>query len=150
MPLSSTERPGVRRPTDDPSAPGGLSCWNFTSRTQPFRQSSMRRCSCVLTVASCAALLIFAGCSPQASSSATDRAGPKPPDASASTGKPPTDAVVAAPDVIVVGAGISGLAAALDLGRGGARVTVVDMASVYGGHAVMSQGAISIVATPEQ
>lgn len=55
-----------------------------------------------------------------------------------------------APDVIVVGAGISGLAAALDLGRGGANVVVVDMSSVYGGHAVMSQGAVSIVATPMQ
>src|SRR5262249_23048010 len=52
--------------------------------------------------------------------------------------------------VIVVGAGISGLAAALDLGRGGAKVTVVDMSSVFGGHAVMSQGAVSIVATPDQ
>ncbi|MBI3861939.1 MAG: FAD-dependent oxidoreductase [Planctomycetia bacterium] len=54
------------------------------------------------------------------------------------------------PDVIVVGAGISGLSAALDLGRGGARVTVVDMSSVFGGHAVMSQGSVSIVASPAQ
>ena len=53
-------------------------------------------------------------------------------------------------DVIIVGAGISGLSAALDLGRGGANVVVVDMSSVFGGHAVMSQGAVSIVATPEQ
>lgn len=53
-------------------------------------------------------------------------------------------------DAIVVGAGISGLAAALDLGRGGAQVTVVDMSSVYGGHAVMSQGSVSIVASPAQ
>ena len=50
----------------------------------------------------------------------------------------------------MVGAGISGLAAALDLGRGGARVLVLDMSSVFGGHAVMSQGAVSIVATPMQ
>lgn len=53
-------------------------------------------------------------------------------------------------DVIVVGAGISGLSAALDLGRGGATVMVVDMSSVFGGHAVMSQGAVSIVGTPVQ
>ncbi|MEZ6032225.1 MAG: FAD-dependent oxidoreductase [Planctomycetaceae bacterium] len=53
-------------------------------------------------------------------------------------------------DVIVVGAGISGLATALDLGRGGAKVMVVDMASVFGGHAVMSQGSTSIVGTPAQ
>lgn len=53
-------------------------------------------------------------------------------------------------DVIVVGAGISGLSAALDLGRGGAKVTVIDMASVFGGHAVMSQGSLCIVGTPTQ
>jgi flavocytochrome c len=53
-------------------------------------------------------------------------------------------------DVIVVGAGISGLSAALELGRSGAKVTVIDMSSVFGGHAVMSQGSVSIVATPAQ
>lgn len=53
-------------------------------------------------------------------------------------------------DVIIVGAGISGLSAALELGRSGARVTVIDMSSVFGGHAVMSQGSVSIVATPAQ
>lgn len=54
------------------------------------------------------------------------------------------------PEVIVVGAGLSGLSAALELADGGARVTVVDMSSVYGGHAVMSQGGVSIVETPIQ
>ena len=53
-------------------------------------------------------------------------------------------------DVIVVGAGISGLSAALEAARGGATVTVVDMWSVFGGHAVMSHGAVSIVGTPVQ
>ncbi|MFO0425185.1 MAG: FAD-dependent oxidoreductase [Planctomyces sp.] len=53
-------------------------------------------------------------------------------------------------DVVIVGAGISGLATALDLGRSGVQVTVVDMASVFGGHAVMSQGSVSIVDTPVQ
>lgn len=52
--------------------------------------------------------------------------------------------------VIVVGAGISGLTTALELGRGGVDVTVVDMASVFGGHAVMSQGGVSVVDTPLQ
>jgi flavocytochrome c len=52
--------------------------------------------------------------------------------------------------VIVVGAGISGLTAALELGRGGVDVTVVDMASVFGGHAVMSQGGVSVIDTPLQ
>lgn len=53
-------------------------------------------------------------------------------------------------DAVIVGAGISGLTAALELGRGGARVTVVEMSSVFGGHAVMSQGGLSIVGTPLQ
>lgn len=52
--------------------------------------------------------------------------------------------------VIVVGSGISGLCAALELGRGGADVTVIDMSSVFGGHAVMSQGGLAIVNTPVQ
>lgn len=55
-----------------------------------------------------------------------------------------------ASDVIVVGAGISGLSAALELGRGGATVTVLDMSSVFGGHAVMAQGSVFIVASPVQ
>ena len=54
------------------------------------------------------------------------------------------------PSVIIVGAGISGLSAALELGRGGAKVTVVDMSSVFGGHAVMSQGGVSVVDSPLQ
>lgn len=66
-----------------------------------------------------------------------------------SNGSPPEPADQTV-DVIVVGAGISGLSTALDLGRGGAKVTVIDMASVFGGHAVMSQGSVSIVASPAQ
>jgi len=53
-------------------------------------------------------------------------------------------------DVIIVGAGISGLSAAWELGQTGARVVVIDMASVFGGHAVMSQGGVCIVDTPLQ
>jgi len=59
-------------------------------------------------------------------------------------------AVGRAPDVVVVGAGLSGLTAALELADGGARVVVIDMSSVYGGHAVMSQGGVSIIDTPVQ
>jgi len=47
---------------------------------------------------------------------------------------------VSTSDVVIVGAGISGLSAALEAARGGAKVTVLDMASVFGGHAVMSEG----------
>ncbi len=54
------------------------------------------------------------------------------------------------PDVIVVGAGAGGLATALEAARGGARVTVVDMASVFGGHAVMSEGGLSFAGSPLQ
>lgn len=57
---------------------------------------------------------------------------------------------VAEPDAIVVGAGLSGLAAALEIARGGGRVTVVDKASVFGGHAVMAMGDLSLVGTPAQ
>ncbi len=53
-------------------------------------------------------------------------------------------------DVLVVGAGISGLSAALEAARGGATVTVIEMSSVFGGHAVMSGGGVSMVGTPLQ
>jgi predicted oxidoreductase len=56
----------------------------------------------------------------------------------------------AEPDAIVVGAGLSGLAAALEIARGGGRVTVVDRASVFGGHAVMAMGDVCLVGTPAQ
>ncbi|MFP6763009.1 MAG: FAD-dependent oxidoreductase, partial [Planctomycetaceae bacterium] len=68
--------------------------------------------------------------------------GPEP----ESSAQRPTDAQ----HVLVVGAGISGLTAALELGRGGAEVTVVDMSSVFGGHAVMSQGGVSVIGTTLQ
>ena len=54
------------------------------------------------------------------------------------------------PDLIVVGAGPGGLAAALEAARGGARVTVVEMGSVFGGHAVVSEGGLSFAGTPLQ
>ena len=54
------------------------------------------------------------------------------------------------PDVIVVGAGPGGLAAALEAARGGARVAVVEMGSVFGGHAVVSEGGLSFAGTPLQ
>ena len=62
------------------------------------------------------------------------------------------DPLVAAADVdvVVVGAGIGGLTTALRASEQGLRVGVVDMASVFGGHAVMSSGGLSIVGTPLQ
>ena len=52
-------------------------------------------------------------------------------------------------EAIVVGAGLSGLAAAVEMGRAGVNVLVVDMNSVMGGHAVMA-GGFAIAATPLQ
>jgi predicted oxidoreductase len=66
----------------------------------------------------------------------------------------PRPAQVAQPesdrDVLIIGAGIAGLTAALEAARGGASVLVVDMSTVGGGHAILSNGAISIVGTPVQ
>lgn len=53
-------------------------------------------------------------------------------------------------DVVIVGAGISGLSAALEAGRGGARVTVIDMFSVFGGIGVISHGGICLTDSPVQ
>ena len=54
------------------------------------------------------------------------------------------------PDVAIIGAGISGLSAALEAARAGARVTVIDQNTVGGGHAILSSGAVCIVGTPMQ
>ena len=54
------------------------------------------------------------------------------------------------PEAIVIGTGIAGLSAALELARGGARVQVIDMWSVFGGHAVMSTAGLAIVGSETQ
>jgi flavocytochrome c len=105
----------------------------------------------LIGIASFAAWLPFHGCSEPVPSTTARTAGQLEPSNSA----PPDERSQDEPnqkiaDVIVVGAGISGLSAALELGRGGAKVLVIDMSSVFGGHAVMSQGSVSIVATPAQ
>lgn len=56
----------------------------------------------------------------------------------------------AEPDIIVVGAGIAGLSAALEGVRSGLRVTVIEQNSVPGGHAVISSGGVSLIGTPLQ
>ncbi len=53
------------------------------------------------------------------------------------------------PDAIVVGAGLAGLSAAVEMGRAGLNVLVLDMNSVAGGHAVLA-GGVAIVGTPLQ
>lgn len=53
-------------------------------------------------------------------------------------------------DVVIVGAGISGLAAAIEAGKAGASVMVLDTWSVFGGHAVMSEGGVTMIDTPVQ
>jgi len=63
---------------------------------------------------------------------------------------PPSSGAAITSDVIVVGAGVAGLSAALEAARDGANVMVVDMSSVFGGHAVMSEGTVCLIGTPEQ
>jgi len=58
--------------------------------------------------------------------------------------------VAQGPDAIVVGSGIAGLSAAYEPAKGGAKVSDIDMASVFGGHAVMATGDLCLVATPFQ
>jgi flavocytochrome c len=53
-------------------------------------------------------------------------------------------------DVVIVGAGISGLSAAWELAQNGIDVAVIEMAPHYGGAAVVSDGRICIIGTPEQ
>ncbi|MFQ5891064.1 MAG: FAD-dependent oxidoreductase [Gemmatimonadota bacterium] len=53
-------------------------------------------------------------------------------------------------DVLIVGAGIAGLSAALEIARSGGDVLVVDMSSVFGGHAVSAHGGLAIVGSPVQ
>jgi flavocytochrome c len=63
--------------------------------------------------------------------------------ASSFAATPPTD-------VLIVGAGIAGLSAALEAAGVGFQVTVIDMSTVGGGHAIVSNGAICLVNTPLQ
>lgn len=53
-------------------------------------------------------------------------------------------------DVVIIGAGVAGLSAALELGRAGRSAIIIEMHSVFGGHAIISEGGLSIVDTPLQ
>ncbi|NNC64060.1 MAG: FAD-dependent oxidoreductase [Gammaproteobacteria bacterium] len=59
--------------------------------------------------------------------------------------EPTTDA-----DVIVIGAGLAGLSAAIDAASAGARVLVIDMNSVFGGHGIQSGGVAFINSTMQE
>jgi len=65
------------------------------------------------------------------------------------TGFPAAQAEQPDAQVIIIGAGIAGLAAALEARSSGASVLIVDMNSVGGGHAVMAAG-FSLIGTPLQ
>src|SRR5947208_170858 len=98
-----------------------------------FRRSVSR--SALMPIA--LALLLFSGCQQRTETKPRDRSGQPAELPAARAAEEPVEATPAdRSDVIVVGAGISGLSAALDLARGGATVTVIDMSSVFGGHAV--------------
>ena len=53
-------------------------------------------------------------------------------------------------DVLVVGSGVAGLAAALEAARGGARVNVLECEATYGGASILSGGGCCIVGSPVQ
>ncbi|MGS2722227.1 FAD-dependent oxidoreductase [Porticoccus sp. GXU_MW_L64] len=53
-------------------------------------------------------------------------------------------------DVIVIGAGISGLSAAIEAAEADLSVLVADMGSVFGGHAVVAAGVLNIPNSPMQ
>ena len=53
-------------------------------------------------------------------------------------------------DIVIVGSGLSGLSAAWEAGRTGARVQVIDMWSIFGGHGVAAGGVLNMVGTPVQ
>ena len=67
----------------------------------------------------------------------------------AATAMPVDDGHQDAVDVIIVGAGIAGLSAAVDLAAQGVQVAVFDMNSQGSGHAILASG-IAMVNTEKQ
>jgi succinate dehydrogenase/fumarate reductase flavoprotein subunit len=65
------------------------------------------------------------------------------------TSVPGADDVRRDADIVIVGAGLAGLSAAIDAAGAGARVLVVDMNSVFGGHGIQS-GGVAVVGSPMQ
>ena len=64
--------------------------------------------------------------------------------------RPEVTVAAADADVIVVGAGLAGLSAAIDAASAGARVLVIDMNSVFGGHGIQSGGVAFINSTMQE
>ena len=58
--------------------------------------------------------------------------------------------LTAQPDLVVIGAGVAGMATALEAANNGANVVIVEMSSVFGGHALMSEGGLTLVDTATQ
>ena len=53
-------------------------------------------------------------------------------------------------DVIVIGTGFAGLAAAIEAKRAGASVCVLEKMKAAGGNSIISDGGIAVAASPEQ
>jgi len=70
--------------------------------------------------------------------------------APAPAGSSPADSARAGDPIVVVGAGVAGLSAAVEAASAGAEVVVVDRWSVFGGGAILSDGGLALVATPTQ
>jgi len=75
---------------------------------------------------------------------------PTPAPTVAAPAKPPPPPPVMQDPIIVVGAGAAGLAAAVEAAGAGARVVLIDRSTVFGGHAVDSDGGVAMVGTPLQ
>jgi predicted oxidoreductase len=111
-----------------PIAYGASNEWGVGMSTDLRTFTLARRCAALAAAATLAGAL-----------SACGRQAPEPAAA---------DAAMDA-EVIVVGAGLSGLSAAIEMGRAGLRVLVVDMNTMAGGHAVMA-GGVAIADSPLQ
>ncbi len=84
-------------------------------------------------------------------SGCTDRPDSEPADAADELpAPPPEESPTRDADLVVIGAGLAGLSAAIEAASRGRSVLVIDMASVFGGHAVMSAGGMAIIDSPMQ
>jgi len=80
---------------------------------------------------------------------AQQTAPPSAPQPQASQEQPAQEQARPDADVLIIGAGLAGLSAAIDAASGGARVLVIDMNSVFGGHGIQA-GGVAFIGTPMQ